>query len=97
MNYVKAVLDIICTGDYDRSVKFTDLDKSAEKTREELLDSVEEALTGSGGMNLPEETVKNFRTAMDHALKQCKYTVKEAVAVDDGFDVTVVIEPLVVM
>lgn len=96
-DYVKAALDIICTGDYDHSVKFADMNtEEAKKTREELLDGVEESLTG-GETELPEETVKKFRSVMDQALRQCRYSVNDAVAADDGFDVTVTIEPLLVM
>ena len=96
--YVKAVLDIICTGDYDHSVKFADLNATeAKQTRKELLDSVEESLTGSGDIELPEETIKHFHDVMDKALQKCRYTVDEAVAAGDGYDVTVTIEPLVVM
>ena len=97
-NYVKAILDIICTGDYDHSVKFSDLNEdTAKQTRDEILDGVEEALAGSDEIKLPEETIKKFREVKDKALQKCRYTVGDAVAADDGFDVKVSIEPLVVM
>ena len=98
MDYVQAVLDGICTGDYDHSVKFVDMEESdLTNMREEVLDAFMDGLMGSGELTLSEETAKSFRDVMDKALTKCKYQVVDAVEKENGYDVTVSIEPLKVM
>ena len=95
MKYVQAVLDGICTGDYDHSVKFLDLGESDfADLRKDMLDSIVDELMGSDELTLTEETAKAFRDVMDKALTKCKYQVVDAAETDNGYDVTVSIEPL---
>ena len=97
-DYVKATLDIIMTGDYEHSVKFSDVSADeAKQMRADMLDQVGDALTGDSGITYPEETIKAFRDVMDKGLQKCRFTVGDAVAADEGFDVTVTVEPLVMM
>jgi len=92
--YVQAVLDIMCTGDYDHSVKLADIEEGKEtEMRDEMIDTVVSQLTASA--NLDEEVTQGFTDLMIDALAKAKYSVVDAQATDDGgFDVTVSIEPL---
>ena len=92
--YVQAVLDLMCTGDYDHSVKLADVEEGKEtEMRDEMIDSVVAELTESS--NLDEEVTQGFTDLMINALAKAKYTVTDAQETEDGgFDVTVSIEPL---
>ncbi len=94
--YVKAVLDLMCTGDYDHSVDLTDVAEGTENDiRESIIDEMMTELSAQS--NLSEEVANGFRQFMSEALTKTKYTVTDAVATDDGgFDVTVSIEPLII-
>ncbi len=92
--YVKAVLDLMCTGDYDHSVDLADIEEGKEsEVRDNLIG---EMMTEIGSeSNLNEEVTAAFRDFMMNALEKAKYTVGDATATeDDGYDVTVSIEPL---
>ena len=92
--YVKAVLDLMCTGDYDHSVDLADIEEGKEsEVRDNLIG---EMMTEIGSeSNLNEEVTAAFRDFMMNALEKAKYTVGDATATeDDGYDVTVPIEPL---
>lgn len=92
--YVKAVLDLMCTGDYDHSVKLADVEEGTEaEVRENLISDM---MTQIGTeANLNEEVSNSFKDFMLNALEKSKYTVGDAVQTDDGgYDVTVSIEPL---
>ena len=92
--YVKAVLDLMCTGDYDHSVNLADVE---EGTEAELRDSlVEETLAGLGAKsNISDELVSEFKEFILEALSKANYTVGDAVETEDGgYDVTVSIAPL---
>ena len=92
--YVKAVLDLMCTGDYDHSVDLADIEEGKES---ELRDNlINEMMTEIGSeSNLNDEVTASFRDFMISALEKAKYTVEDAAATDDdGYDVTVSIEPL---
>ena len=92
--YVKAVLDLMCTGDYDHSVDLADIEEGKES---ELRDNlINEMMTEIGSeSNLSDEVTASFRDFMINALGKAKYTVGDAAATDDdGYDVTVSIEPL---
>ena len=96
-NYVKAVLDIMCTGNYDDSVKFEDVgEEGGAALRDEMLNEMIDSLSGIDGMN--DEVKDMFRDFLTNALSKCRYSVGEAVKTDDdgvpGYDVTVTIEPL---
>ena len=92
--YVKAVLDLMCTGDYDHSVDLADIEEGKEsEVRDNLIG---EMMTEIGSeSNLNEEVTAAFRDFMMNALEKAKYTVGDATATeDDGYDITVSIEPL---
>lgn len=92
--YVKAVLDLMCTGDYDHSVNLADIEEGKEsETRDNL---VNELISDLGAQqNLNEEVTESFKAFMITAFERAKYTVGDAVATEDGgYDVTVSIEPL---
>ena len=92
--YVKAVLDLMCTGDYDHSVDLADIEEGKEsEVRDNLIG---EMMTEIGSeSNLNEEVTAAFRDFMMNALEKAKYTVGDVTATEDeGYDVTVSIEPL---
>lgn len=92
--YVKAVLDLMCTGDYDHSVNLADIEEGKEsETRDKLVSELIGDLASQ--QNLNEEVTNSFRDFMITAFEKAKYTVGDAVATEDGgYDVTVSIEPL---
>ena len=92
--YVKAVLDLMCTGDYDHEVNLADIEEGKEsETRDAVVDQMI-AEIGSQ-QNLNDEVKSSFRDLMLAALGKAKYTVGEAVETEDGgYDVTVTLEPL---
>lgn len=89
--YVKAVLDIICTGDYDHSVNLVDADEMSS-TLDEAIDSAVESL--SAEVTMTDEVKANFREVMMDLFAKSKYTVGEATEVEGGFDVPVTLEPI---
>lgn len=92
--YVKAVLDLMCTGDYDHEVNLADIEEGKEtETRDAVVNQMI-AEIGSQ-QNLNDEVKSSFRELMLAALGKAKYTVGEAVETEDGgYDVTVSLEPL---
>ena len=92
--YVRAVLDLMCTGDYDHSVELSDIEEGKESETRDAL--VSEMIKGIGDeSNLSEDVTNAFRDFMIKALESSKYTVGEATATEDGgYDVSVSIEPL---
>ena len=92
--YVKAVLDLICTGDYDHAVDLADVEEGKESDIRDGI--ISEMMAGiSSQANLNEDVAKSFSDFMISALGKANYTVGDAVATDDGgYDVTVSIQPL---
>ena len=92
--YVKAVLDVICLGEYDHSVNITDIEDGEEGAlRESVIDEMLSAFEGDSGLS--DQTKSKFRDCLIDAFSKARYTVGDAVATDDGgYDVTVSIEPL---
>lgn len=92
--YVKAVLDILCTGDYDHSIKLSDIEEGKEtELRDQSIQGAIDAIASDSGLN--EEVQADFTDAMLKAFSKTKYTVGEAVPTEDGgYDVTVTVEPL---
>jgi len=92
--YVQAVLDLMCTGDYDHSVKLSDIEEGQESgIRDSLIDEMMTQISSEA--NLSEDVSASFKEFMTNALSKAKYTVGDAVATDDGgYDVSVSIEPL---
>ena len=93
-NYVKAVLDIMCTGQYDTSVNISDLEEGKEmEFRDEMIDEMLASFEEETGMD--EDVQKEFREYLISAFSKCKYTIDGAVKTEDGgYDVKVSIEPL---
>lgn len=92
--YVKAVLDIICTGDYDHSIKLSDIEEGKEsELRDQSIQNAIDVIASDSGLN--EEVKADFTDAMHEAFSKTKYTVGDAVPTEDGgYDVTVTVEPL---
>ena len=92
--YVQAVLDIMCTGDYDHSVELSDIPEGEEaQLRDSTIESAVESIASDAGLS--EEVKADFTDVMRVAFSKAKYTVGEAVPTEDGgYDVTVTIEPL---
>lgn len=88
--YVKAFLDLMCTGDYDHSVNMIDIDPGEES---EIIDEGLAAVASNMGMS--EELQGDFITVLKTAFSKCKYTVGDATPTEDGgYDVIVSITPL---
>lgn len=91
-SYVKAVLDMMCLGDYDHSVKLADIEEGKETEArdamiEDALDSIED--------DISDEIRQEFKEVLIDAFSKTRYTVGKAEKTDDGgYDVTVTIEPL---
>lgn len=92
--YVKAVLDMICTGDYDHSIKLADIEEGTElEVRDEMIDELVSTMGSS--QSLSEEVQNGFKDFLTKAFAKAKYEVTDAVETEDGgYDVTVSIEPL---
>ncbi len=92
--YVKAVLDAICLGEYDHSVKLADIEAGSEgEMREQMIDEVLASFGSEQGLS--DDVKADFKECMLKAFSLAKYTVGDAVATDDGgYDVTVSVEPL---
>ena len=92
--YVQAVLDIMCTGDYDHSVELSDIPEGEEaQLRDSTIESAVESIASDAGLS--EEVKADFTDVMRVAFSKAKYTVGEAIPTEDGgYDVTVTIEPL---
>ena len=93
-NYTKAVLDLMCTGDYDHNVKLADVEEGKElEMRDAMIDDALQSIAGDAG--LTDDVTAEFKDVLIEAFAKCKYTVGEAVQTGDGeYDVTVSIEPL---
>lgn len=91
--YVKAVLDVICLGEYDHSVNITDIEAGTEGSlRDSVVDEMIDALGADG---ISDNVKSKFKDCLIDAFSKARYTVGDAVATDDGgYDVTVTIEPL---
>lgn len=92
--YVQAVLDLMCKGDYDHSVKLADVEEGKEtETRDALIVEFLNQLGDEQG--LTEDVKTKFKDFMIDALGKAKYTVGDATETEDGgYDVAVSIEPL---
>ena len=93
-NYTKAVLDLMCTGDYDHSVSLSDVEEGKElETRDAMIDDALRSIAGDAG--LTDDVTAEFKDVLIEAFAKCKYTIGEAVETGEGeYDVTVAIEPL---
>ena len=93
-NYTKAVMDLMCTGDYDHNVKIADVEEGKElETRDAMIDDALKSIAGDAG--LTDDVTAEFKDVLIEAFAKCKYTIGEAVETGEGeYDVTVSIEPL---
>ncbi len=89
--YVKAVLDLMCTGEYDKSVKLADAEEVAA-ARDESIDSMLKGLREQ--LYMSDEVAAEFREVLDIMFANAKYTVGKATPTDGGFDIPVTMEPL---
>lgn len=93
-NYVKAVLDLICTGEYDHSVTFADVESVKERaSRDAMISEIINYVAEDN--DLTEEQRAELGGAIARAFTTCRYSIKDVKETDDGgCDVTVSIEPL---
>ena len=92
--YVKAVLDLMCLGEYDQSVNLADVERGKEKeTRDAMIDSVLSSIVAETSMN--EEQAVQLREYLAKAFTACRYSIKNVTSTEENeYDVTVSIEPL---
>lgn len=93
-NYVKAVLDLMCTGTYDHSVTFGDVGSDMEQnSRDEMIAGIVNSIAKDNDLN--EEQRVRLEDSITRAFSACRYAVKDVRESEDGgCDVTVSIEPL---
>ena len=93
-NYVKAVLDLMCTGTYDHSVTFGDVVSGREQdSRDEMIAGIVSSIAKDNDLN--EEQRARLEDCLTRAFSACRYTIKDVRESEDGgCDVTVSIEPL---
>lgn len=96
-NYVQALLDLTCTGSYNKSVKLSELDKEEElQVRDSAINNLYSSAIEEA--RLREDVQAQFRVFLTKAGQKCRYTVTDAVKTGDeddiSYDVTVSIEPL---
>lgn len=96
-NYVQALLDLMCTGSYDGTVQFADIEEGKEQEmRDQMIDEIVASISEQAGMT--GEIQERFRSFVDRAFSKCSFAVGEAVKTEEdkktGYDVTVTIEPL---
>ena len=93
-NYVKAVLDLMCTGTYDHSVTFGDVASGREQdSRDEMIAGIVSSIAKDNDLN--EDQRARLEDCLTRAFSACRYTIKDVRESEDGgCDVTVSIEPL---
>ena len=93
-NYVKAVLDLMCTGEYDHSVTFADVESGKERvSRDAMISDIVNYVSEDN--DLTEEQRAELGGLIARAFTTCRYSIKDVKETDDGgCDVTVSIEPL---
>lgn len=93
-SYVKAVLDLICIGEYDHSVTFADVESVKERaSRDAMISEIINYVSEDN--NLTEEQRAELGGIIARAFTTCRSSIKDVKETDDGgCDVTVSIEPL---
>ena len=93
-NYVKAVMDLMCTGDYDHSVQIADIEEGQESAvRDAILTDTMDTLAK---IDVSDETRDRFRQVLITAFSKCRYNITGSEEDDKGeFDVVVSVEPLI--
>lgn len=95
--YTQAVMDLMCKGEYDKSVKFSDIEEGkGAQLRDGMIDEMLSSMNGE--LELGDDAKARFKEYLIKAFSKCKYTVGEPVktgeGTDTGYDVPVTIEPL---
>lgn len=93
-NYVKAVLDLMCTGDYDHSVTFADPESgNGSAARDAMIAEIVNNAAKDNTLN--EGQRAQLQDLVSRAFPACRYSIKNVRETEDGgCDVTVSIEPL---
>ncbi len=93
-NYVRAVLDLMCTGKYDQSVTFADVEAENEQiSRDAMIDAIVTAVAKDNPLS--EEESAQLKDCISRAFSSCRYSITSVKETEDGgCDVTVSIEPL---
>ena len=93
-SYVKAVLDLICIGEYDHSVTFADVESVKERaSRDAMISEIINYVSEDN--DLTEEQRAELGGIIARAFTTCRSSIKDVKETDDGgCDVTVSIEPL---
>lgn len=90
--YVNSFMDMISKGEVTEYAKLTgQTEEEAGQEYQELLKAMKEAINQEG---VSEETIDRLVNVYVELLKRSKYTVHEAEKTDDGYNVTVDIEPI---
>ena len=91
--YVQGDLDAVLKGEISE-----DFLKLVDSTEEEILAEneklMDENMAVFEDLGLSDEMVEKYRGYMTELMKKCKYTVGEAVKTDEGYTVTVTVEPI---
>ncbi|MBQ6372707.1 MAG: hypothetical protein IJJ22_06265 [Oscillospiraceae bacterium] len=90
--YVKAVMDLMFTGDYDHSVKLADAD-DIEGTIESAVDDIVETILSD--MVLSDDVIEDFKAVFMTMFSKVRYSVGTATKVEEGYDVPITIEPII--
>lgn len=91
-SYITAFMDMLTQGDVSQYAQLTkQSEEDAGKDYQEMLDAMKEAFDQDG---VTEETKQKVVDVYVQVLKKAKYTVHEAEKTDEGYDVTVDIEPI---
>lgn len=91
-SYITAFMDMLTQGDVSQYAQLTkQSEEDAGKDYQEMLDAMKEAFDQDG---VTEETKQKVVDVYVQVLKKAKYTVHDAEKTDEGYDVTVDIEPI---
>ena len=82
-SYVKAVLDLICTGEYDHSVTFADVESVKERaSRDAMISEIINYVSEDN--NLTEEQRAELGGIIARAFTTCRSSIKDVKETDDG-------------
>lgn len=95
--YVQATLDASYKADFEAYMKVTD--SSKEEVQKFYDDNIENIVTSSGigDMGVSSELLKKYEELYKTLLSKAKYTVGEAKETEEGFEVSVKVEPFAFM
>ncbi len=90
--YITAFMDMLTKGEVTQYAQLTkQSEEDAGKDYQEIIDSMKEAFDQEG---VSDETKQRVVDIYVEVLKKAKYTVHEAEKTEEGYDVTVDIEPI---